>query len=92
MQNVSKKRATGTKGVLWGYLEGQICPEKGTKGPFSVKFGSLLALKGLKRAQNDQRVLKRAQKVSKGAQNVLKMRQNASQWAKMVKMGQNGSK
>ena len=26
-----------------GYLEGQSCPEKGPK-PFSVKFGSLLAL------------------------------------------------
>ena len=30
----------------------QICPEKGPKGPFQVKFGSLLALWGLKSAQN----------------------------------------
>ena len=28
------------------YLEGQICPEKGPKGPFSIKFGSPLTLWG----------------------------------------------
>ena len=41
-----QKRATGTKRVPCGYLEGQIFPEKGPKGPCSIKFGSLLALGG----------------------------------------------
>ena len=49
LQNAGKmrvKRAAGTKGVPCGGMYGQIFLEKGPKGPFSIKFGSLLALCG----------------------------------------------
>ena len=78
----------GTKTVPGGYLEGQICLEKGPKGPFSVKFGSLLVLLCLKRALL---CLKWAKVCSKGPerpQRGSKQPQNASKW---FKMAQNGS-
>ena len=70
-----KTRHGHKKGAL-GVLEGQICPEKGPKGPFSVKFGSLLALgleKGSKLAKACSKGPKRPQRGSKWPQNGVKI-------------------
>ena len=70
---MSKNAPRAQKGVPLGYIVGQIGPEKGPKGPFQVKFGSLLALWGLKRAQNWPT---RAQKGPKGIKMASRWPQN----------------